>query len=53
MIWEIFGYTQDLPSILIEADSFDEALEKARQKQPKYNTGRVYDEKIGLYNPAK
>ena len=50
--YEIFGYTQDLPSIIIEANDFDEALTIARQKNPDYNGGRVYDEKIGLHNPS-
>ncbi len=51
--WEIFGYTPDLPSIIIEAECFDNALKKARQSNQNYCGGRVYDEKIGLINPPK
>lgn len=51
--YEIFGYTQDLPSIIIEAKNFDEALAEARKQNQKYCSGRIYDEKIGLINPPK
>ena len=49
--YEIFGHTKELPSIIIEAENLDEALAKARKKQPKYCSGRVYDPKIRLINP--
>lgn len=49
--YEIFGYTPDLPSIIIEAKNFDKALAMARQKNSKYCSGRAYDESVKLINP--
>ena len=39
MIWKITG--RNLKDVFIEADSFDEAIEKARKINPGYNGGQV------------
>lgn len=39
MIWIISG--SNLPTLEIEADSFDEALKEARQINKNYDTGQV------------
>lgn len=39
MIWIISG--RNLPTLEIEADSFDEALKEARQINKNYDTGQV------------
>lgn len=38
MIWNISG--KDLPKVTVEADSFDEAIHKAREISPEYCTGQ-------------
>ena len=38
-VWHIWGL--DLPVLLIEANTFDEALEEARRINPNYNTGQI------------
>lgn len=38
-VWYIWGLY--LPVLLIEADSFDKALEKAKRINPNYNTGQL------------
>lgn len=38
MIWNISG--KNLPEVTVEADSFDEAIAKARELEPAYNTGQ-------------
>ena len=38
-LWYIWGLY--LPVLLIEADSFDKALEEARKINPNYNTGQL------------
>ena len=40
-LWYIWGLY--LPVLLIEADSFDKALEEARRINPNYNTGLLRD----------
>lgn len=39
--WEIFGI--DLPSIIVEAESFDDALKQARRIDDNYCAGRVIE----------
>lgn len=41
--WRIWGYENDkrLQDLLIAADSFDEALKKAREINGNYNTGQI------------
>ena len=39
--WYIWGLY--LPVLLIEADSFDRALEEARKINPNYNTGQLWN----------
>lgn len=50
MEWGITG--ADLPRLVIEADSLDEALEIARMKDPRYNTGQVIKRR-GARNAAR
>lgn len=38
-IWRI--WSSELPELDIEANSFDEALEKARKINPNYNAGQL------------
>lgn len=38
-IWKIWN--SELPELDIEANSFDEALEKARKINPNYNAGQL------------
>lgn len=38
-IWSI--WSSELPKLDIEANSFDEALERARNINPNYNTGQL------------
>lgn len=38
-VWEVSG--KSLPSLCIEADSFDEAIEEARKVNEKYCSGQV------------
>ena len=38
-IWRI--WSSELPEIYIKANSFDKALEKARNINPNYNTGQL------------
>ena len=40
-LWYIWGLF--LPVLLIEANTFDEALEEARRINPNYNTGQLRD----------
>ena len=40
-LWYIWGL--HLPVLLIEADTFDKALEEARKINPNYNTGQLRD----------
>lgn len=52
-LWYIWGLY--LPVLLIEADSFDKALEEARRINPNYNTGQsrenIHSQRIyyGMY----
>ena len=43
MIWLVWGCYK-LPTLEIEADSFDEALAKARVVNPCYDSGKVKEE---------
>lgn len=49
-VWKIWG--NDLPYLYIEADTFDEALKKAREINKKYNTGQLQD-KCNEYDNAR
>ena len=42
LTWEMFG--GKLPPIKVRANSFDEALKKARLRDPKYCAGHVVDD---------
>lgn len=44
MKWKIWGNGYELPELIIEADSFDEALSQARRVDSKYNGGQVCKE---------
>lgn len=37
--WKVFG--SGVPDAYVYAESFDEALEKARKQDPRYNGGQV------------
>ena len=43
-LWYIWGMY--LPVLLIEADTFDKALEEARRINPNYNTGQLRENDI-------
>ena len=43
-LWYIWGLY--LPVLLIEADSFDKALEEARRINPNYNTGQLRERRL-------
>lgn len=45
MIWYIFSFNELLQDLYIEADSFDEALEKARQIDSDYVGGCVVEKR--------
>ena len=49
-VWKIWG--NNLPHLYIEADTFDEALKKAREINKKYNTGQL-QEKCNEYDDAR
>ena len=50
-IWRI--WSSELPEIYIEANSFDEALEKAREINPKYNTGQLQTKRNEYYQKER
>lgn len=46
MMWEMYGY--DLEDIIVEADSFDEAIAKAREINKSYLGGMPVEAKKDL-----
>lgn len=43
MKWKVWGYAKDTPLIIVEANSPDEALKKAREINKSYNITQVYE----------
>lgn len=49
-IWKVWGYSprthERLKELLIAAENFDRAIEKAREYNKYYDSGQKYDEKV-------